>query len=37
MVEGVIWEDGGVTGEGGGGVGRDRGGWWRVWFGRLEV
>ena len=40
--EGVVWEDGGVTGEGGGGCGlggwrRDRGGWWRMWFGRMEV
>ena len=38
----MVWEDGGVTGEGGIGCGlggwrRDRGGWWRVWFGRMEV
>ena len=30
----MVWEDGGVTGEGGGGCGlgglrHDRGGWWR--------
>ena len=34
-MEGVVWEDG--VGCGLGGWRRDRGGWWRVWFGRMEA